>query len=202
MGTLERKARERISRENMILDAAEEVFFSRGFDQSTMDDVAKSAELSKGSLYNYFKNKNELCIGIVGRSLRLLIEYMEKSLTEQASGLEKIYNMAKAFMLFKQENPEYYCALQSYKQHSGGCGVDSKFLNSSMDENCHVNGLIIDVIKDGINDASIKENVNPEKAANALWGEFNGMLPGFDLNTNSADSYEYALEIIINGLKK
>jgi len=202
MGTLERKARERISRENMILDAAEEVFFSRGFDQSTMDDVAKTAELSKGSLYNYFKNKNELCIGIVGRSLRLLIKYMEKCLTKQATGLEKISSMAKAFMLFKQENPEYYCALQSYKQHSGGCGVDSKFLNSSMDENCHVNGLIIDLIKDGINDASIKENVNPEKAANALWGEFNGMLPGFDLNTNSADSYEYALEIIINGLKK
>ena len=31
MGILERKARERANRENMILDAAEEVFFSRGF---------------------------------------------------------------------------------------------------------------------------------------------------------------------------
>ena len=202
MGTLERKARERINRENMILDAAEEVFFSRGFDKSTMDDVANNAELSKGSLYNYFKNKNELCIGIVGRSFRLLIEYMEKSLVENTSGLDKISGSAKAFMLFKQENPEYYCALQSYQQHSGGCGIDSKFLNSSMDENCHINGLMVNFIKEGITDGSINESVIPEKAAGALWGEFNGMLPGFDLNTNSADSYEYALELIINGLKK
>jgi hypothetical protein len=44
--------------------------------------------------------------------------------------------------------------------------------------------------------------VIPEKMAGVLWGEFNGILPGFDLNTNSAEAYEYALELIINGLKK
>ena len=202
MGTLERKARERAGRENSILDAAEEVFFSRGFDQSTMDDVAKTAELSKGSLYNYFKNKNELCIGIVGRSLRLLIQYMEKPISEKSSGLDNIFNMAKAFHLFKQENPEYYCALQSYKQHSGGCGADSKFLNLSIDENCQINKLIVKSIKEGIADGSIKKSINPEKTATAIWGEFNGVIPGFDLKTNTSDAYEYALELIINGLKK
>jgi len=202
MGTLERKLRERVKRENVILDAAEEVFFSQGFDHSTMDDVAKTAELSKGSLYNYFKNKNELCIGIVGRSLRRLIQYIEKALSEKKSGLDKITETAKAFMLFKQENPEYYCALQSYKQHSCGCGVDSKFLNSSMNENQHINNLILDFIKEGIADSSIRKTVIPEKTANALWGEFNGILPGFDLNTNTPEAYEYALELIINGLKK
>jgi len=202
MGTLERKIRERINRENVILDAAEKVFFSQGFDHSTMDDVAKTAELSKGSLYNYFKNKNELCIGIVGRSLRLLIQYMEKSLPGKISGLYKISLITKAFLIFKQENPEYYCALQSYKQHSGGCGMDSKFLNSSMDENRYINGLILDFVKEGIADGSIRKTVIPEKTADALWGEFNGILPGFDLNNNTVDTYEYVLELIINGLKK
>lgn len=202
MGTLERKARERLVRENMILDAAEDVFFSQGFDHSTMDDVAKTAELSKGSLYNYFKNKNELCIGIVGRSFRLLIQYMEKALNKKSSGLDKISAMAKSFLLFKQENPEYYCALQSYQHHSSGCGVDSKFLNSSMDENIHINGLIQEFVKAGIADGSIRETVYPQKAADAIWGEFNGIIPGFDLNTNTPDAYEYALELIINGLKK
>ena len=202
MGTLERKIRERIVRENVILDAAEEVFFSQGFDHSTMDDVAKTAELSKGSLYNYFENKNELCIGIVGRSLRLLIQYMEKSLPGKISGLYKISLITKAFLLFKQKNPEYYCALQNYKQHSCGCGIDSKFLNSSMDENRHINELLVKLLKEGIADGSIREAVIPEKAADALWGEFNGILPGFDLNTNTPAAYEYALELIINGLKK
>ncbi len=110
--------------------------------------------------------------------------------------------MAKTFLVFKQENPEYYCALQSYKQHSGGCGIESKFLNLSMAENSHINGLIIEFVKAGIADGSIKESIIPEKTANAIWGEFNGLLPGFDLNTNTSEAYEYALELIINGLKK
>ena len=203
MGTLERKIRERINRENTILDAAEKVFFSQGFDQSTMDDVAKTAELSKGSLYNYFKNKNELCIGIVSRSLRLLIEYMEKSLMKDSSGLNNISRALKAFLLFKEDNPEYYCALQSYKQHSCGCGSSSKFLNSSVKENRHINTLLIKLFKEGISDNSISKDVIPEKAADALWGEFSGILPGFDLNNiNSANTYKYALELIINGFKK
>ena len=202
MGTLERKARERTSRENMILDAAEKVFFSQGFDQSTMDDVAKTAELSKGSLYNYFKNKNELCIGIVGRSFRLLIKYMEKVLAEKNSGLDKISDTANAFLLFKQENPEYYCALQNYRHHSGGCGTDSKFLNLSMDENRHINELMMKIVQEGISDGSIKKSIIPEKTSAALWGEFNGLLPGFDLNSNSVNAYKCALELIINGLKK
>jgi AcrR family transcriptional regulator len=202
MGILERKARERANRENMILDAAEQIFFSRGFDQSTMDDVAKAAELSKGSLYNYFENKNELCIGIVGRSLRLMIQYLEKALSGEISGLDKISGMAKAFLLFKQENPEYYCALQNYKHHSGGCGMDSKFLNLSIDENCYINELMVNSINEGIADGSIKKSIIPEKAANAIWGEFNGIIPGFDLNTNTIEAYEYAVELIINGLEK
>ncbi len=201
MGILERKARERASRENLILDAAEQVFFSQGFDQSTMNDVAKTVELSKGSLYNYFGNKKELCIGIVVRSLRLLIKYMEKSLLPEASGLDKIAGAAKAFLLFQQENPEYYCALQSYRQHRTGCDSSSKFLNSTLDENHHINKIWINAITQGIADGSIRKTVNPKKTASALWGEFNGMLPGFVLNDKTVNVYEYALELIINGLK-
>ena len=43
-----------------ILDIAWEVFISKGFRESTMDDIAHSLGCSKGSLYNYFDNKEEL----------------------------------------------------------------------------------------------------------------------------------------------
>jgi len=59
MGTTERRNRERKQREEQIINAAEKVFFERGFDNSTMDDVAGAAELSKGALYTYFKNIGE-----------------------------------------------------------------------------------------------------------------------------------------------
>ena len=69
MGITERREREKEQRHNDIIDAAEKVFFSRGLEHATMDNVAVEAELSKGTLYLYFKSKEELYLAILLRSL-------------------------------------------------------------------------------------------------------------------------------------
>lgn len=60
-----------------ILDAALEVFAKQGFHSATVDSIAKTAGISKGLLYNYFKSKeevlNELMIGMMES---LMCEYM------------------------------------------------------------------------------------------------------------------------------
>jgi AcrR family transcriptional regulator len=204
MSIAERKIREKKQRENMILDAAQQVFFSKGFENSTMDDVATCAELSKGSLYNYFKNKNELCIGIVSRSLELLLEYMENAVADtQASGLELFISATSAFADFKQDHPKNYCALQSYRHHRGGCGSQSKFLGQTSNENARITEIFAEILRKGIKDGSIRQSVAPEDAATVLWGDMDGLLPGYDLTSSKAiDNYRTAVSLLIGGLKK
>ena len=57
MGVVERKEREKELRSESIIDAAERIFFNKGFEHATMNDVAEEAELSKGALYLYFHAK-------------------------------------------------------------------------------------------------------------------------------------------------
>ncbi len=114
MGTQERREREKKRREEEIIDAAENVFFGKGFDNSTMDDVATEAELSKGALYKYFTSKNELCTAIVSRAMKLVIEHFEKALGEpKLNGQEKLRQLCRSFLDFYSKHPEYYCALQN-----------------------------------------------------------------------------------------
>ena len=54
-------------RKQQILDAAEDVFTRKGLDNARMDDIAKRTGLSKGSLYWYFKSKDDLIIAILDR---------------------------------------------------------------------------------------------------------------------------------------
>jgi len=49
----------------LILDAAQHVFAENGFHTSTMDAVAEAAGVAKGTIYLYFKGKNELLIDLV-----------------------------------------------------------------------------------------------------------------------------------------
>lgn len=72
MGIQERKEREKERRRQQIIVAAKRVFSDKGFNKATMEDIAKEAELSPGTLYLYFKNKEELYASL---SLRIL-QYM------------------------------------------------------------------------------------------------------------------------------
>ena len=69
MGIQERKPRERERRRQQIIVAAKRVFSEKGYSKATMEDIAREAELSPGTLYLYFKNKDELYASL---SLRIL----------------------------------------------------------------------------------------------------------------------------------
>jgi AcrR family transcriptional regulator len=69
MGIQERKEREKERRRQQIIVAAKRVFSEKGFNKATMEDIANEAELSPGTLYLYFKNKEELYASL---SLRIL----------------------------------------------------------------------------------------------------------------------------------
>ena len=56
----ERRQREKDQRCDDIINAAEKLFFSRGYDNVSMDEIAREVELSKSALYYYFKDKESL----------------------------------------------------------------------------------------------------------------------------------------------
>ena len=77
MGIRERKKRERERRRQQILVAAKRMFSDKGFSKTTMEDIAAEAELSPGTLYLYFKNKEELYASLTLRVLQYLLMRVE-----------------------------------------------------------------------------------------------------------------------------
>lgn len=86
MGIQERKKREKERRRQQILVAAKRVFSTKGFTKATMEDIAKEAELSPGTLYLYFKNKDELFSSL---SIRIL-QYLNIRLEHVASNKKQL----------------------------------------------------------------------------------------------------------------
>lgn len=72
MGIQERKEREKERRRQQIMVAAKRVFTQKGFSKTTMEDIATKAELSPGTLYLYFKNKDDLYASLSLRVLQYL----------------------------------------------------------------------------------------------------------------------------------
>ncbi len=89
MGIPERKEREKERRRQQIMVAAKRVFSDKGFNKATMEDIAQEAELSPGTLYLYFKNKEELYASLSLRILQYLLIRVEHVNEEKDSGPEE-----------------------------------------------------------------------------------------------------------------
>ena len=97
MGIQERKEREKERRKQQILVAAKRVFSNKGFNKATMEDIAHEAELSPGTLYLYFKNKEELYASLSLRILQYLLLRIEHvNAMKQAGPDEKLKALMEA----------------------------------------------------------------------------------------------------------
>ena len=117
LGIAERRKREKEKRKNDIIDAAEHIFFSKGMNNATMDDVAEAAELSKGSLYLHFPSKEELYVSILVEGLDLLQKRFEKAVEDQKGWEDKLRQIGRAYLSFYEENRKYFQIL-FFLQHS------------------------------------------------------------------------------------
>ncbi len=98
MGIRERKERERERRRQQIMVAAKRVFTNKGFAKATMEDIATEAELSPGTLYLYFKNKDELYASLSLRILQYLMIRLEHVNTEPFTDAAQRLNALKEAM--------------------------------------------------------------------------------------------------------
>jgi AcrR family transcriptional regulator len=178
MGITERKEREKKRRRQAIIDAAEQVFFSKGIESATMDEVAEMAELSKGTLYLYFNNKNELLHAIVERGLKILYERFNTVVEKEEKGIDKIRALGRAYFEFFLEEPDYYSTMLHHDTHE----VDPEILKSNpnfalcIELGNKLFGLMQDAVKTGIKDGSIRRDLDPVKLSLVLWGQSSGVL--------------------------
>ena len=81
-----------------ILKASRQLFRSKGFDETTMEDVAAGAEVSKATLYNYFASKDSLLLGIAEAALEEIRVLIATQLCEEPDAVEKLRRVMRTFV--------------------------------------------------------------------------------------------------------
>jgi AcrR family transcriptional regulator len=187
MGIAERKEREKQRRRNDIIDAAERIFFARGFSGATMDEVAEEAELSKGTLYLYFRSRDDLQFAIFMRGMDLLMKMMNQRLKPQEDGYHNLLAMAWAFIRFSREYPDYFRLFMHFESSRvKGLNIDQKQVQLYLKEQSPL-AMVGSQVRKGIGDGSLRSDLPEEVFSATLWSQMLGVL--IVLN-NKADLYE------------
>jgi TetR/AcrR family transcriptional regulator len=100
MGITERKEREKEARREVIISAAEKVFNEKGLVAATMDDIAEAAELSKGTLYLYYRSREDLYLAVTLRGMEVMCGLFQGAVSTGESPIKHIQNLGEAYYQF------------------------------------------------------------------------------------------------------
>ncbi len=105
--SLERKEMKRKQKREEIISTAERLFFSEGYDDVSMNDIAKDVGMSKATLYLYFDNKDSLFFAVVLRGAEIMKSLIEKEMENVEKGIDKIFAYRSAYFDFAVKYPDY-----------------------------------------------------------------------------------------------
>ncbi len=210
MGIADRREREKLQRRNTIVDAAEKIFFSKGISNTTMDEIAEEAELSKATIYLYFKSKEELYCAIIQRAMDILKNYFKEAIDLNACGLERLYHIAQKLYQFYKDYPNYFESMFHREKNPEYFSYENPMIKDLMEQGEEMYMMGVQIIKDGIEDGSIRSDVDPYKTALALDGMLGGFIRTISLeedhlmkyhNISAAELIHYSMELIGHALK-
>lgn len=108
---LSRKEKERLFRRNEILSASATLFAKKGFNRTTIDEISEAAEFGKGTIYNYFENKEEIYKSILDEMLNGNLDLLKESSAKYAEIEEFLTNYTKNLFKFCLDNKESFALL-------------------------------------------------------------------------------------------
>lgn len=179
MGTTDRRRRERESREKEIVQAAKELFILKGYESTTIDDIAAKVELSKGTIYLYFNSKDALYYAVSKAGMALMRDMFKEAIKHQNIGLNQFAAIGLSYADFWERYPEYRHLLHRTPgvkppEASGPHGKEYASLSEE------IMGIMVRSIEVGIEDGSVRRGLDSKVAAFCISSSLQGVLEAWE----------------------
>jgi AcrR family transcriptional regulator len=127
MGVAERKERHKEELKKDILMAAKELFMEKGYEATSIRNIAEKIEYSPATVYLYYKDKDEIMHALHHEGFKMLVGYFSALGTIQ-DPFERLIAMGKGYIRFAMENPDMYELIFVTKDpidHVASCADDT-----------------------------------------------------------------------------
>ena len=181
-----------------------------------MDLIAKDVELSKATLYLYFKNKQSLYFAIVIKGMVILRDAFKKAVENENTGIGKVLGITQAYFNYMQDYSNYY-----HLNLSARSPRFAKMLHKDEDENTKIENakeylglleellsLLMDAVSLGIKDSTIRKELDPLQTVMFLGAaieatvhvspEYQLLLEMYDMTVE--EYLQHSIDVLLRGI--
>ena len=174
-----------------IIQAAAKVFAEKGFYNSRVSEIAKEASVADGTIYLYFKNKDDILISLFEEEFGRIVENIRNELSGEKNALEKIRRFAFAHLSIVSNTPHLAEVLSVEVRQSGK--FMKEYINRPFMD--YLN-LVRSIFIEGQEMGLIRRDLTPGVMKRALFGALDEMARYWVLSTKKKhDTGEAALQI-------
>ncbi len=179
----ERRSEERQARRDAILAAAKRIYSHKGFLSATIEEIAVEARVSVGTIYLYYKSKEELYISLLFEVMALFSSELTRILRSQRTPRRKLRAVWDYFYRFHQRFPESYRIFFLFREKGFLTAVTPATLSRLNQAAGHNFALGAAIVKQGM-DAGVYRNGNPREIVDMLWSSFVGLVHLSEIREN------------------
>jgi AcrR family transcriptional regulator len=200
---ISRKEREFQARRQEILEAATRLFANKGYHGTSMSEIAKEAEFSTGSLYNFFRNKEELYFKLLEEKITALESQVYAVIEGEGGVEEKLSSFVDVLLGFFEKERDFF---RIFAEQRGQFELSAKgqFADVIHDRYEQYLGSMVKLMQRGIDEGLFKA-LNPAELALIFLGILNTML---FIYVNSKEPYNLKekraaiLDVFFNGTRR
>jgi len=155
----------RTDKRSLITEAAVDVFAEKGFHQARVSDIAKRAGVADGTIYLYFKNKEDLLLSVFEEKMDVLLAGLKAALADSDDPLERIRRFARFHFRQVQENRSAAEVMQVELR------LSNKFLKEYRPEKLWAYlGVFGQIVREGQADGVFRPDLDPFVGMWAFFG--------------------------------
>jgi len=208
VGLHERRIKEKDNRKKLILKSARTLFFKKGFNKVTVDEIAKISELGKGSIYLYFNSKEEIYAQILLNDIDNFYQIASVLFEKKGSALELLEEFSTIYVDFFLNEGELFRILMTFMLHPDRMNLSKELNARILEANARSIDIIGKILEKGVESGEFSPQINIRQNQNAIWGLLNGVVSlfiFFGSKERRKDkinaTIKSALEVFVKGLK-
>jgi AcrR family transcriptional regulator len=197
--------RQKSNKKNQIVEAAARVFARSGYSGAVIADIALQANIGKGTVYEYFKSKEELFFAV----FEWFQQKTEKAATVGISSLgggaaDRLRTLNDSLMGMWDEIKDAFVLTMEFWAASSSAAMRDRFKAAFKQLYDDYRALVSSLIRDGINSGDFRADIRPEAIAAALVGTWDALFlqAWFDDSFDPAATAREFLDTVLRGLAR
>ncbi|MEM7107473.1 MAG: TetR/AcrR family transcriptional regulator [Bacteroidota bacterium] len=152
------------SRKSQIIAAADLVLLEVGIERFTVDQVIEKAGIAKGTVYNYYKNKDEMLAELGAKAIRLLHQTFKEATAQQLSYVNKIKAICYAHYDYTKKYPAYSDLISHMERPEFDIHIQG-YVKISHD----LTDFVVNIVREGQEEGEIKKSIDPHLLTYISW---------------------------------